>query len=328
MWGYELKVRGKSYAAPKADELWPGVTQPFLKFDGPRPVLYFRSFQADEKTLKRIEVTGEHSTTRLLDRSQEELMGAAFKEFGPTIAVGGPRDEFPFLGVARASLQNEEWQAHVTNWMKQAALVVIRAGLTEGLLWELNTARSVMSPERIVLLISSQKREYEEFRARVNKIFPYGLPDYRRNLFVRVDINGLVYFDEHWHGTFVPLSYSYTQTELDNCIYTALSPVMKRLGLSYQPPPRYAMRFRQVFLAVVTLFWFTGVFVFLMAGISECWFRSGCDFRDLLFSIAPAVWTIFLAILCVFLGRDSLWQEWDSWRPFSRGLFPPRKQSE
>jgi hypothetical protein len=306
--GRKMKMEGKRAAAPKAEELWPGIidesvseTESKVPINGVHPVLYFRSFDSDEEVTREVWEQGGEGTGAYIGRSEEQMIDSAFKQIGPMIAVGKPNQEFPTLGVARVLVPDEKWQARVVAWMEQAALVIVRAGISTGLMWELEAIKTAVDPKRVILLIPYRKKKYDEFRRKTGQIFTYGLPEYRRNFLTRNDINGLVYFDSQWKGTFVPLGGNlwtyYTAGELNKCLNIASSPVIRRLGLMYKPPLLIAMGIRRLIFALFAAAW---IFMTVATG------------------------GILIIVTMIMLGvgawMDGLYEEWESWQPYETFL--------
>jgi hypothetical protein len=119
------------------------------------PVLYLRSFHVDDQILVN---TGSRARN-LADHvhytasvSPEQEMAFIMEGLGPLIAIGKPGEPLPELGAARLYVGNDEWRATVARLMTDAALVVIRAGETANLWWEIEEAMTRCSPERVVIL--------------------------------------------------------------------------------------------------------------------------------------------------------------------------------
>jgi hypothetical protein len=96
MVGIAILVRSRRYFQATADDL--------LRVDDRRPILLLRSFGDDENELFVIE------GRKLLDFSLETRLSNYFKDYGPFIAIGSPRDPLPQIGAARAKLSSTEWQ--------------------------------------------------------------------------------------------------------------------------------------------------------------------------------------------------------------------------
>jgi hypothetical protein len=88
-----------------------------------------RSFEQEQLKL----ATSLFYSTRI-----EEVVVSSIKRFGPVIAIGSPEDELPQLGAARAYVpRNDEWTRIALEWIHSARMIVLFAGRTTGLLWEL-----------------------------------------------------------------------------------------------------------------------------------------------------------------------------------------------
>ena len=116
------------------------------------PIIYLRSFASDR---------GFATPSGL-----ELQMRFGLSSLGPTVALGRPGDRLPIIGVPRLYTSDDDWQSQVSEWLEQAALVVILAGLTEGLDWELREVGRVVSPQRIVVIPTHSQDEWTGFMER------------------------------------------------------------------------------------------------------------------------------------------------------------------
>jgi hypothetical protein len=110
----------------------------------PRPggeVLYLRSFAEDNIVLD----SGGASIV-----TADSLLGGVLKDAGPVVGLARPGDDAPPFGVATRCLDaSQDWKPQIEAWIRRASLVVIQAGTTQGLLWELKTARRLCRPEQL-----------------------------------------------------------------------------------------------------------------------------------------------------------------------------------
>jgi Holliday junction resolvase-like predicted endonuclease len=213
------------------------------------PVLYLRSFLDDTVAAKR-EVT-------LL--TEEEELNKAFEHIGPMIAIGRPGETLPEVGAARAYFTDDKWQAAVHHYMDISCLIVLRAGLSQGLIWEIQNSIQRLDPSKLILLIPFEKEAYDQFRTRVQSLFPKPLPDHPGHDAHRMTINssgktekriygsllGLIHFDDDWTAHFekicadnVPVEYQMIGNQLVDkmnylMVHYALRPVYTRLGLAW-----------------------------------------------------------------------------------------------
>jgi len=121
-------IRARQYFQTSADSL--------LEHDKRAPILFLRSFSDDPKINAAAGVTYE-GVARLVDFSLETRLTNHFMQFGPFIAVGLPSEAVPQIGAARAKLSDEEWQAAVRDWMETSSVIVMYAGTTKWIGWEL-----------------------------------------------------------------------------------------------------------------------------------------------------------------------------------------------
>jgi hypothetical protein len=105
-----------------------------LARDKRSPVLLLRSFRDEYVRVPNYIPTrlGSINPTRRLEQGLTIL-----NALGPLIAVGNPGEPLPHIGAARAFLSNDAWQPAVLRWIDEAVLVVMIAGATEMIRWEL-----------------------------------------------------------------------------------------------------------------------------------------------------------------------------------------------
>lgn len=111
-------------------------------------VLYLRSFGDETVQIKR-SILGES-----MPFSFENLMVQALWETGPVVSVGDPTDMTPMFGAARVYLADDEWQAHVTDWIDQAGLIVVLVGKTAGLEWEYRQIGALQQSHKVMFLFA------------------------------------------------------------------------------------------------------------------------------------------------------------------------------
>jgi len=189
--GGSLVIHGKKVIAADAFTL--------LQKDKRKPVLYLRSFGDDG--------TGISHRSEVVFTSFEERIAKTLSKLGPVVAIGRPNEALPELGAARLYVSDDEWQQAVHELMGRAQLVVLRAGESEGLIWEFRTTVERLKPEQILIFLpfafdreeltlgaatgsawnrvirrkrkvekSSRQDQYSIFRKHVESFFPKGLP--------------------------------------------------------------------------------------------------------------------------------------------------------
>jgi hypothetical protein len=125
-----------------------------LASDPRPPVLLLRSFVDDSLLVdQRIKmVIDQQATIRF-----EEAMSAYLSGYGPFVAVGEPGEALPQVGAARAYLTKEEWQAAVKTWIGQARFIVMVAGTTEWIRWELKQILDQSRTGELLLLLPPEQ---------------------------------------------------------------------------------------------------------------------------------------------------------------------------
>ena len=137
------------------------------------PVVYFRSFDVDSQII--VAPGRGRSLARFfwytVSVSPEQEMGFILGQVGPVVAIGKPGERLPELGAARIYVADDEWREVVTTWMSEAALVVFRAGETEGLWWEVEQALARCSRRRILIVELGPPQAYLSFRQKFDTAF-------------------------------------------------------------------------------------------------------------------------------------------------------------
>jgi hypothetical protein len=140
-----------------------------LAVDKRRPILFLRSFDDDTKA--------EYSKVNkvILDFSLETRLSNHFSHFGPFIAVGDPYETTPQIGAARAHLSEQEWQTKVVGWISEANIIVLYAGTSRWINWELEKVIDMGQAEKLILLIPEVKAKdkagrTQEVSARLGRV--------------------------------------------------------------------------------------------------------------------------------------------------------------
>lgn len=104
------------------------------------PVLYLRPFTNEE--------SGSPANP------EEVVVAFAARPVGPLVAVGRPEDRLPPFGARRVYSDEEgrDWREVVADYLDRAALVVVSAGSSEGLRWEIERVVSSVQPEKVIVL--------------------------------------------------------------------------------------------------------------------------------------------------------------------------------
>lgn len=137
----------------------------------PRPeVLYLRAFTDDRRLVGAGDFIRRPATEVLSFRARvpfEEMVAQALDRHGRVVSITEPGTPLLYLplGASHERLSDEEWQAAVRTHMRAAALVVIVAGTTPGLLWEVADATRQGLLDRVLLVFPPDGHD-DELRTR------------------------------------------------------------------------------------------------------------------------------------------------------------------
>jgi hypothetical protein len=111
------------------------------------PVLLLRSFTDDVAGIPPNALI-----PRLFRRRKrlEETIGEQLTGAGPFVAIGRPGERLPQLGASRFYLDDSEWQAIVEAFIARSELIIMIAGKTNWIQWEL---ANVLRQDRIAALL-------------------------------------------------------------------------------------------------------------------------------------------------------------------------------
>jgi hypothetical protein len=139
-----------------------------LRSDPRDPVLYLRSFATEVDA----------NPERRSRKTYEEDFALVLNFVGPVVAIGEPTESLPILGATRIYLENDKWQESVERLISISKLVVIQAGLSEGLMWEIGTVARKVEPTKLLISLLTwqglhdvtRRARYKQFKERVTKI--------------------------------------------------------------------------------------------------------------------------------------------------------------
>lgn len=118
----------------------------------------------------------------------EQLLEDRTRELGPLVAIGQPGTP-PILG-AHNLFVGDEWQQRVADLARRAQLVVLAAGDTPGILWEVKFMLEHLDPSKCLVYVEngryrlwwpmwrkgSRAKLWKQFRALSQDLFPVPLP--------------------------------------------------------------------------------------------------------------------------------------------------------
>ncbi len=163
------------------------LAQEVVANDDRPPIVYLRSFADDDQVA-----------------ADEEALAAIMDEAGPFVAVGRPGDALPPLGASRFYLPGKDWQRFVSQLLDDAALVLIMAGRTEGLGWEIRRCYEGVDPYCLFVLVPDDRDLYQAFRTQVHTQSGMRLPEFPSDKHYRAgSFSGLIRFDADWRGHWI-----------------------------------------------------------------------------------------------------------------------------
>jgi hypothetical protein len=111
------------------------------------PVLLLRSFTDDVAGIPPNMLIPRWTRRR---KRLEETIGEQLTTAGPFVAIGKPGEQLPQLGASRLYVGDSEWQAVVQSYIAQSDLIIVIAGNTHWVQWEL---ANVLKQDRIAGLL-------------------------------------------------------------------------------------------------------------------------------------------------------------------------------
>jgi hypothetical protein len=124
-----------------------------LAADPRPPVLLLRSFADDNR---RMLAKAQAGWSGHGARTFEEVITKRLQPFGPVVAIGRPGEAVPSAGAAREYLSDETWQERVEELIGQALAIVVIAGMTANLGWELQRIESLGATHKLLLVVPAQ----------------------------------------------------------------------------------------------------------------------------------------------------------------------------
>jgi hypothetical protein len=221
----------------------------------PQPhVLYLRSFQDDQASLTATD-------------TREQHLASVMKEVGPLVAIGRPGDSLAPLGAERRYCEEKDWQHEVELLIAQAKLVVIQAGASNGLLWEINEVTKHLKPEKILISLRSKERvfrlasdkfsqeQYERFRVMTAQFFQRPLPE-------KLEDAAFLCFESDWKPHLLrPTRWKPYNLSPTAKIRETLRPFLEQQGVEFSV-------FRTQLMAVLWSLLLVFGFVLLIGGLS------------------------------------------------------------
>jgi hypothetical protein len=191
---YSLVRLGRRMRATEGDEA--GISQ------DPRPlIVYLRPFDADgvgHFTAWRSRVRA-RPVRRMFETTYEQRLARALRDVAPLVAIANPSERLLEPGAVRLRAEDWEWQRTVADLTSRAGSIILHAGLSDGLAWEIEHVVDLGTPERVIVALPSdaprgqpsREARYAAFVRSFWGLFPRGLPD-------RAGESQFLIFDADW----------------------------------------------------------------------------------------------------------------------------------
>jgi len=134
------------------------------KRSGAPPVVLLRSFTDDEG----LKVPGYWSFKEPFERAVSRVLS----RFGPFVAIGKPGERVPPFGAARSYENDQTWQVRALELIRSCRLLVMLAGSTAGLEWELERIIDEGHHGKLLILIPpvSNAERHDRLRDLANSL--------------------------------------------------------------------------------------------------------------------------------------------------------------
>lgn len=235
-------VLGGAFLFYRGRQLEARKTAPKIIGDTNPDVLYLRAFSTDPSLAGQ--VFSSLLTAKVFSglATEEEQLRDALAEFGDLVAVGEPDERLPRPGAAKLYASDAEWQDIVRRQMRDAPLVIIRAGNSKGLFWELSEAVQDVEPRSLLILVlNMRKKQYVTFIEHARDVFPKPLPGLDTVSGALGMKSGFIRFADDWTADFLVLKTPFFRGSayrpLRRLFKFALRPVFEEHGVEWTEPP-------------------------------------------------------------------------------------------
>ena len=186
--------RGKKYTAKPGEDM--------MREDKRPPVLYLRSFGDETRDKRFLTFLRGAFGRRIAEnisawaRTEQIEIARLLSNIGPYITIGRPGEPLPELGAGRIYLLDKNWKEELNTLLERSKLIVVRAGRTEGLKWEIGQLLIKVNPEKVLFILPLARKDYILFRKWINLVLPHPLSEKRPK-------ERLLMFDADWK--FIPI---------------------------------------------------------------------------------------------------------------------------
>ncbi len=119
---------------------------------------------------------------------------------GPYIGIARPSESTTWadVGAAKQRVSDDRWKDVVAELMAISALIVLEAGNSLGLMWEVEQVVRIAPPRKVLLFLPDSDADYAAFIGHTRTMFPKALPALRCE-------SRFIAFDETWTPQILPL---------------------------------------------------------------------------------------------------------------------------
>jgi hypothetical protein len=112
---------------------------------------------------------------------EQFVIANLMKRVGPYIAVARPSEtaDWGDVGAVKLYVPDSEWQTAVGKLIEQSVAIVVEAGHSDGLLWEIQEIVRRAEPTKVLVLLPMTDGQYDDFSAWAGRAFPVVLPTQR-----------------------------------------------------------------------------------------------------------------------------------------------------
>ena len=125
-----------------------------LRVDKRRPVLFLRSFTDD-----KVRLWGRGIWGKFRKRTIDEAIRPSADPLGPLVAIADPNVRLPHLGAAQSFYSNDTWQLAIARWVRMARCIVMIAGRTQGIRWELEHIFGQEAHQKLIVFLTPSLRK-------------------------------------------------------------------------------------------------------------------------------------------------------------------------
>lgn len=115
--------------------------------------LWLRSFSDDNVRVTAVGPFGVLSWVFGFQLRLEECVARWASFQGPLVAIGKPGERYPLLGAVRTYVTDDQWKQVVENAARSAKAIILLAGSSEGLGWEVDHVSASDRRDRVLVLL-------------------------------------------------------------------------------------------------------------------------------------------------------------------------------